>query len=71
MRHSSAHLMAEALEALYPGVKFGIGLAIENGFYYDIDSGSGQAISEEDLKKLEAKMAELATNRIMPICAKM
>lgn len=59
MWHSSAHLMAEALEALYPGVKFGIGPAIENGFYYDIDLG-GQAISEEDLKKLEAKMGELA-----------
>jgi threonyl-tRNA synthetase len=59
MWHSSAHLMAEALEALYPGVKFGIGPAIENGFYYDVDLG-GQAISEEDLKKLEAKMAELA-----------
>lgn len=57
--HSSAHLMAEALEALYPGVKFGIGPAIENGFYYDIDLG-GRALSEEDLKKLEAKMAELA-----------
>ncbi|GAA0561140.1 threonine--tRNA ligase [Chitinophaga japonensis] len=59
MWHSSAHLMAEALEALYPGVKFGIGPAIENGFYYDVDLG-GQAISDEDLKKLEAKMAELA-----------
>ena len=59
MWHSSAHLMAEALEALYPGVKFGIGPAIENGFYYDVDLG-GQAISEEDLKRLEAKMAELA-----------
>ena len=59
MWHSSAHLMAEALESLYPGVKFGIGPAIENGFYYDVDLG-GQAISEEDLKKLEAKMAELA-----------
>lgn len=59
MWHSSAHLMAEALEALYPGVKFGIGPAIENGFYYDVDLG-GQAISDEDLQKLEAKMAELA-----------
>lgn len=57
--HSSAHLMAEALEALYPGVKFGIGPAIENGFYYDIDL-DGRAVSEEDLKKLESKMAELA-----------
>ncbi|SEL81356.1 threonyl-tRNA synthetase [Chitinophaga rupis] len=59
MWHSSAHLMAEALEALYPGVKLGIGPAIENGFYYDIDLG-GQAITDEDLKKIETKMAELA-----------
>ncbi|MFB6456028.1 threonine--tRNA ligase [Chitinophaga sp. Hz27] len=59
MWHSSAHLMAEALEALYPGVKLGIGPAIENGFYYDIDLG-GRAITEEDLKKIEAKMVELA-----------
>lgn len=57
--HSSAHLMAEALEAIYPGVKLGIGPAIESGFYYDIDLG-GRAISEEDLKKIEDKMKELA-----------
>jgi threonyl-tRNA synthetase len=57
--HSSAHLMAEALEALYPGVKLGIGPAIEKGFYYDVDLGDRQ-ISEEDLRKLEVKMAELA-----------
>lgn len=57
--HSSAHLMAEALESLYPGTKFGIGPAIENGFYYDIDLG-GRALGEEDLKKLEDKMKELA-----------
>ncbi|MCD6062756.1 MAG: threonyl-tRNA synthetase [Flavipsychrobacter sp.] len=57
--HSSAHLMAEALEALYPGVKLGIGPAIDNGFYYDVDL-DGRAISEEDLKKLEDKMRELA-----------
>lgn len=59
MWHSSAHLMAEALEELYPGTKFGIGPAIENGFYYDIDLG-GRAISDEDLDKIGAKMAELA-----------
>lgn len=59
MWHSSAHLMAEALESLYPGTKFGIGPAIENGFYYDIDLG-GRAISEEDLQKIGDKMAELA-----------
>lgn len=57
--HSSAHLMAEALESLFPGTKFGIGPAIENGFYYDIDLGD-KSISEEDLKKLEDKMKELA-----------
>ena len=57
--HSSAHLMAEALEATFPGVKFGIGPSIENGFYYDIDLGEN-TITEEDLKKLEDKMKELA-----------
>ncbi|ASZ13069.1 threonine--tRNA ligase [Chitinophaga pendula] len=59
MWHSSAHLLAEALEALYPGVKFGIGPAIENGFYYDIDLG-GRTISDDDLRQLETKMVELA-----------
>ncbi|MCW3465447.1 threonine--tRNA ligase [Chitinophaga nivalis] len=59
MWHSSAHLMAEALEALYPGVKLGYGPAIENGFYYDIDLG-GRTITDEDLKKVEAKMVELS-----------
>lgn len=57
--HSSAHLLAEALEALYPGVKFGIGPPIENGFYYDVDLG-GKAFGEEDLKAVEKKMLELA-----------
>lgn len=57
--HSSAHLLAEAAEALYPGAKFGIGPAIENGFYYDIDFG-GRTIGAEDLAALEKKMAELA-----------
>lgn len=56
--HSSAHLMAEALEALYPGIKFGIGPAIENGFYYDVDPGD-RVISEADLPKIEEKMYEL------------
>ncbi len=56
--HSSAHLMAEALESLYPGVKFGIGPAIENGFYYDVDL-NGITISDTDLPKVEAKMMEL------------
>ena len=55
--HSSAHLMAEAIEALYPGVKFGIGPSIENGFYYDIDFGT-TTITEADLPKIEEKMME-------------
>lgn len=57
--HSSAHLMAEAIEALYPGVKFAIGPPIENGFYYDIDFGN-KAFSADDFPKVEAKMKELA-----------
>lgn len=60
--HSSSHLMAEALEALYPGVKFGIGPAIENGFYYDVDLG-GRTISDADLPKIEKKMLELAREK--------
>jgi threonyl-tRNA synthetase len=59
MWHSSAHLMAEALEALYPGTKFGIGPAIETGFYYDVDFG-GKEFSSDDFKKIEDKMVELA-----------
>jgi threonyl-tRNA synthetase len=58
--HSSSHLMAEALEALYPGIKFGIGPAIENGFYYDVDPGTGRVITENDLPAIENKMKELA-----------
>jgi threonyl-tRNA synthetase len=58
--HSSSHLMAEALQALYPGVKFGIGPAIENGFYYDVDFGEGVALQEKDLPAIEKKMMELA-----------
>ncbi|MBC7572199.1 MAG: threonine--tRNA ligase [Spirosoma sp.] len=60
--HSSAHLLAEALEALYPGTKFGIGPAIETGFYYDVDLG-GQSFSQEDFKKVEDKMLELARQK--------
>jgi threonyl-tRNA synthetase len=58
--HSSAHLMAEALEAMYPGIKFGIGPSIENGFYYDVDPGAGKVINESDLPAVENKMKELA-----------
>ena len=57
--HSSAHLMAEALQELYPGIKFGIGPAIENGFYYDVDPGEA-VIKEADLPVIENKMTELA-----------
>ncbi|HEY6901117.1 MAG TPA: threonine--tRNA ligase [Puia sp.] len=57
--HSSAHLMAEAVESLFPGVKFWVGPAVDNGFYYDMDLG-GRQISEDDMRKLEVKMAELA-----------
>jgi threonyl-tRNA synthetase len=60
--HSSAHLMAEALEALYPGTKFGIGPAIETGFYYDVDFG-GRDFSSDDFKAIEAKMLELAKQK--------
>ncbi len=60
--HSSAHLMAEALQELYPGIKFGIGPAIENGFYYDVDPGSA-IIKESDLPAIEAKMMELAARK--------
>ncbi|MBL7974011.1 MAG: threonine--tRNA ligase [Candidatus Kapabacteria bacterium] len=58
-RHSTAHLMAEALEALYPGVKFGIGPPIENGFYYDVDLPGDTKLSVEDLPTIENKMKEL------------
>ncbi len=57
--HSSAHLMAEALQELYPGIKFGIGPAIENGFYYDVDPGEGVSIKEADFPTIEKKMMEL------------
>ncbi len=58
--HSSAHLLAEALKELYPGIQFGFGPAIENGFFYDVQTADGQAISENDFPKIEAKMLELA-----------
>jgi threonyl-tRNA synthetase len=61
--HSSAHLMAEALQELYPGIKFGIGPAIENGFYYDVDPGEGVVIKESDFPVIEKKMMELAAKK--------
>ena len=60
--HSSSHLMAEALELLYPGIKFGIGPSIETGFYYDVDTGD-KSITEGDLKRIEEKMLELAREK--------
>ena len=60
--HSSAHLMAEAIEALYPGAKFGVGPAVETGFYYDVDLGDRQ-ISDSDLEAIEKKMIELAKTK--------
>jgi threonyl-tRNA synthetase len=60
--HSTAHLMAEAVETIFPGVKFWVGPAVENGFYYDMDLGDRQ-ITEEDLRKLESKMTELASKQ--------
>jgi threonyl-tRNA synthetase len=60
--HSSAHLMAEALEALYPGTKFGIGPAIETGFYYDVDFGDRE-FSSDEFKKIEDKIIELAKTK--------
>ncbi len=62
MWHSSAHLMAEALQELYPGIKFGIGPPIENGFYYDVDAGD-QVISTDDFPAIEKKMKELASQK--------
>lgn len=58
--HTSAHLLAEALQELYPNIRFGIGPAIENGFYYDVDPGEGVTIKESDLEVIEKKMQELA-----------
>ena len=60
--HSSAHLMAEALQELYPGIKFGIGPAVENGFYYDVDPGEA-VIKDADFPAIEAKMKELAAKK--------
>ena len=60
--HSSAHLLAEALQELYPGIKFGIGPAIENGFYYDVDPGE-QSLTSEDIPRIEARMLELAARK--------
>jgi len=60
LRHSLAHILAQAVQEMYPGTKFGIGPSIENGFYYDFDFSS--PISENDLPKIEKKMRELIKN---------
>ena len=60
--HTSAHLLAEALQELYPGIQFGFGPAVESGFFYDVMPAEGQVISENDFAKIEAKMLELAKN---------
>ena len=61
--HSSAHILAEAIEFYYPGTQFGIGPTIDNGFYYDVDLPEGKVLSEKDLQKLEQKMLELARQK--------
>ncbi len=61
--HSSAHLMAEALQQLYPNTKFGIGPAIDNGFYYDVEPGEGVVLTDKDLEVIEKKMLELARQK--------
>ena len=61
--HSSAHLLAQALESLYPGIKFGIGPSIDHGFYYDVDLGDGRVITDLDFPKIEKKMKELAQQK--------
>ena len=61
--HSSAHIMAEALESFYPGIKFGIGPTIDNGFYYDVELPEGKTISENDFKKIEDKFLDIARGK--------
>ncbi|PSK82405.1 threonine--tRNA ligase [Prolixibacter denitrificans] len=61
--HSSAHLMAEAIEFFYPGTKFGIGPTVDNGFYYDVDLPDGKVLSDKDLPQIEKKMIELAREK--------
>lgn len=61
--HSSAHLMAEAIEIYFPGTRFGIGPTVDNGFYYDIDLPGGQQLTEKDLERIEKKMLELSREK--------
>ena len=66
--HTSAHLLAEALKELYPGIQFGFGPAVENGFFYDVLLKDGEVIKESDFPKIEEKMLELA-QKTNPSCA--
>ena len=68
MRHSTAHLLAAALTDMYPGVKFGVGPAIENGFYYDIELPEGVTVSPDDFAAIEARMAEIAKSGAAIVC---
>ena len=61
--HSSAHVMAEAIESIFPGTQFGIGPTVDNGFYYDIDLPQGQQLTEKELERIEKKMIELAREK--------
>ena len=61
--HTSAHLMAQAIEEFYPGTRFGIGPTVETGFYYDIDLPDGMQLSEKDLEKIEKRMLELSREK--------
>ena len=61
--HSSAHLMAEAIESIYPGTQFGIGPTVDNGFYYDIDLPAGHQLTEKELERIEKKIIELAREK--------
>ncbi len=65
--HTSAHILAEALETLYPGIKLGIGPAIENGFYYDVDMPEDKVLSDKDFKKIEAKFIEISRGKHLVI----
>ena len=61
--HTSAHILAEALEALYPGIKLGIGPAIESGFYYDVDMPEDKTLTDKDFKKIENKFLEISRGK--------
>src|SRR6476619_7657620 len=64
MRHSFAHIMATAIQRLWPEVKFGVGPVVENGFYYDVDLGPDTKISEDDFEKIEAEMKKVIESNV-------